>query len=95
MTTRSTRKSRKTTVYQNRNAFIRTREDRTGKLRTETSRRDADSISAAVSTDPKSDSTALFIDFPNGNAPVRLDGRQARTLYRLLQKHYRSTDKSW
>ena len=95
MTTRTTRKNRKTAVYQNRNAAIRTREDRTGKLRTETLRRDKNSIAAAVSTDPKNDSTALFIDFPDNATPLRLDGRQARTLYRLLQKHYRSTDKSW
>jgi len=90
-------KTRKNLNYvpQNRNAVIRTREDRTGKLRTETFRRDENSISAAVSTNLKTDSTQLFIDFPNTDAAVRLDGREARTLYRLLQKHYRQTEKSW
>lgn len=88
------RKNRKT-IGQNRNATIRTREDRTGKLRTETFRRDSDSITAAMSTNPKTDSSTLFIDIPNSPETVRLDGRQARTLYRLLQKHYRNSDKSW
>lgn len=81
-------------VPQNRNAVIRTRSDRTGKLRTETLRRDEDSITAAVSTDPKNDSTQLYVDFPDSRT-VRFDGRQARTLYRLLQKHYRETNKSY
>lgn len=90
----STRNNRKT-VGQNRNAIIRTREDRTGKLRTETFRRDNDSIVAAVSTNPKTDSTSLFIDLPNSAETIRMDGRQARTLYRLLQKHYRNSDKTW
>lgn len=91
MTTRKTRKY----VPQNRNAVIRTRETRNGKLRTETFRRDERSLSAAVSTCPKTDSTQMFIDFPNGDQTVRLDGRQARTLYRLLQKHYQQTNKSY
>lgn len=92
MTTRSRRNRRN--VPQNRNAVIRTREDRRGKLRTETSRRDDDSISVAVSTDPRSDSTNLFVDFPDQRS-VRFDGRQARTIYRLLQKHYQETNKSY
>ena len=88
-----TRRNRKN-VPQNRNATIRTREDRRGKLRTETARRDGDSLTAAVSTDPRNDSTNLFVDFPD-RSTVRFDGRQARTLYRLLQKHYRETNKSY
>jgi len=92
MTTRSRRNRRN--VQQNRNATIRTRSDRTGKLRTETFRRDDDSIVAAVSTDPRSDSTNLFVDFPDQSS-VRFDGRQARTIYRLLQKHYRQTNKPY
>jgi|GEM_PF-2520869 len=88
-----TRRNRKF-VPQNRNAVIRTREDRTGKLRTETARRDGTTITAAVSTNPRTDSTQLYIDFPKGEV-VQLDGREARTLYRLLQKHYRQVDKSW
>ena len=93
-----TRKNRKY-VSQNRNAVIRTRQDRTGKLRTETARRDDSTFTAAVSTNPKTDSTKLFIDFPNQGdsrgAAVEFTGSEARTLYRLLQKHYRQADKSW
>lgn len=81
-------------VSQNRNASIRSREDRTGKLRTETFRRDEDTVSVAVTTNPRTDSTFLFIDTPDG-ATYRFDGRSARTLYRALQKHYRYTDKAW
>jgi hypothetical protein len=81
-------------VPQNRNATIRSREDRRGNLRTETIRRDDDSFTAAVSTNPKNDSTSLFVDFPD-QSYVKFDGRQARTLYRLLQKHYRSASKSY
>jgi hypothetical protein len=77
---------------QNRNAVIRTREDRTGKMRTETHRRDDSSLTFAVSTDTKNDSTKLFIDFPSSGG-VQLTGSEARTLYRLLQKHYSSTGK--
>ena len=89
-----TRKNRKY-VPQNRNASIRSRLDRTGKLRTETYGRDDSTISAAVSTNSKTDATRLFIDFPNDTATVELTGSEARTLYRLLQKHYRQTEKSW
>ena len=89
-----TRKNRKF-VSQNRNATIRTREDRTGKLRTETFRRDDSTITAAVSTDRTTDSTNLYIDFPNQNGAVQFTGSEARTIYRLLQKHYRETQKSW
>ena len=89
-----TRKNRKF-VSQNRNAVIRTRQDRTGKLRTETARRDERTISAAVSTNRKTDSTRLFIDFPNRGGAVELTGSEARTLYRLLQKHYSETGKTY
>ncbi len=81
-------------VSQNRNAVIRTRQDRTGKLRTETCRRDDSTISAAVSTDRKTDSTRLFIDFPHQSDVVEFSGSEARTLYRLLQKHYTESGKS-
>ena len=91
---------------QNKNAIIASRTDRTGKSRTETRRRDGDAVKMAVSTDPRNNSTSLFIDFPFDDdnqvrldgpvsaASVRLDGRQARTLYRLLRKHYSVTGKS-
>lgn len=80
--------------YQNKNARIVTRIDRTGKLRTETQRRDTGSILMAVSTDQRNDSTNLFIDFPGCEGNVRLNGREARTLYRLLRNHYGKARKS-
>jgi len=89
-----TMSSKKNTVSQNKNASIRTREDRRGNLRTETFRRDEDSINVAVSTDPNNDSTRLSIYTSEGNT-FRFDGRTARTLYRTLQKHYQATDKSY
>ena len=79
---------------QNRNARIATRIDRTGKLRTETQRRDEGSILMAVSTDQRDNSTNLFIDFPGLEGNVRLSGREARSLYRLLRKHYGKAGKS-
>ena len=81
-------------VSQNRNAVIRTREDRTGKTRTETARRDDTAMSVALSTNPKTDSTRMFVDFPNDGSAVEFSGSEARTLYRLLQKHYSQTGKS-
>lgn len=88
----------------NKNAIIDSRIDKTGKARTETQRRDPRSPKLAISTDERTNSTTLFIDFPveNGevttygpvvDATVRLNGRQARSLYRLLKKHYRFTGK--
>lgn len=98
---RTTRKERrkmsnnnKKNVVRNRNASIRSREDRRGNLRTETYRRDDMSISLAITTDPRNDSTRVFIDAPDG-VSYRFDGRTARTLYRALQKHYQYTEKSW
>lgn len=79
----------------NRNARIASRIDRTGKVRTETQRRDPNSTVMAVSTDDRTNTTKLFIDnleFP-GSEPIRLDGRQARSLYRLLSRHYEATGK--
>ena len=90
-----TRKKNNKLDSQNRNAIIRTRKDRTGKLRTETARRDENTISAAVSTNRKTDSTRLFIDFPNNTTGVEFTGSEARTLYRLLQKHYNEIGKTW
>jgi hypothetical protein len=84
---------KKNTVAQNRNASIRTREDRRGNSRTETFRRDEDSVSVAISTNPRNDSTRLFIDTADGQT-YSFDGRTARTLYRTLQKHYQNTGKA-
>jgi len=78
----------------NRSASIRTREDSRGKLRTETFRRDEDTVSVAVSTNPRTDATNLYIDSAAGDC-LSFDGRTARTVYRALQKHYQFTQKSW
>lgn len=86
--------TKKNTVAQNRSASIRTREDRRGNLRTETFRRDDGSPSVAVSTNPRNDSTRIFIDTPEGET-YSFDGRMARTLYRALQKHYQYSGKSF
>lgn len=79
---------------QNKNAIIASRIDKTGKLRTETQRRDEDAIQMAVSTDRRNDSTQLFIDLPSFEGSLQLTGRQARSLYRLLRKHYGAARKS-
>lgn len=86
--------ARKIRKCQNRSASIRSREDRRGNLRTETFRRDEDTLSIAVSTNPRTEATALYVDDVNGMA-YRFDGRTARTIYRVLQKHYQSTSKTW
>lgn len=77
----------------NKNARIRTRVTRNGKQRTETHRRDS-GVSIAASTATSSNSTNVFIDFPTGES-VCLSGREARTLYRVLQAHYAATDRTW
>jgi len=87
----NTKKTTKT--IRNKRAEIRSREDKRGNLRTETFRRDTGSVSIAVSTNPRNDSTRLFVDTPEGES-YTFDGRTARTLYRALQKHYRYTDKT-
>jgi hypothetical protein len=77
----------------NRNAVINSRIDRTGKARTETQRRDGNALTMAVSTDQRNNRTRLFIDTPDGDT-LRFSGREARSLYRLLRKHYGFTSKS-
>jgi len=76
---------------QNKNARISSRVTRNNKLRTETSRRDS-GVEMAVSTDANN-STRLFLDlsgerFNGTELNVELNGREARTLFRLLAKHY-------
>lgn len=77
----------------NKNATIRSRRMRNGKFRTETARRDS-GLSASISTDPRRNSTQLSVTSENGLV-VRLGGRQARTLFRLLANHYDYTGKSF
>lgn len=81
-------------THKNQNAEIKTRIDRTGKLRTETRGRDEDSITIAVSTNSRDNSTRMFVNNPDGSS-YKFDGRTARTIYRILQKHYMNTDKMY
>lgn len=91
--------SRKRTreIPANKNAHIINRVDRTGKVRTETVRRDPYEFDVAVSTNPRTGATRLFFDERGregnfgGYASFELDGRQARTLFIALQKHYDQT----
>ncbi len=77
----------------NKNAHIESRIDANGKLRTETQRRDS-GPDFAVSTDERSNATRLFIDNVwDQNGTIALSGHEARSLYRLLRKHYRFTGK--
>jgi hypothetical protein len=84
-------------ITTNKNAHIESRTDRTGKVRTETVRRDPYEFDVAVSTNPRTGATRLFFDEAGregqfgGYASFELDGRQARTLFIALQKHYDET----
>ena len=87
------------TYVTNKNAIIQSRVSRNGKYRTETARRDYGADNFAASTD-NNGATSVFLDFEGGNIKggdtVRLDGRQARTLYRILQNHFEYVGKtSW
>jgi hypothetical protein len=81
-----------TTPSMNKNARIESRVDRTGKVRTETVRREPGTVRMAASTDVNTNSTNVYIDSPTDR--VSLDGRTARTLYALLQKHYSNLGKT-
>jgi hypothetical protein len=81
-----------TTRVKNRNSNIRVSEDNNGELRTETRNRDEGSACFAITTNAGSKASSLYIDLPNTS--VRLSGSEARTLYRLLNKHYTFTGKS-
>lgn len=77
----------------NKNSRVETRYDRTGKLRTETTRRDNGEFDVAISTDERTNSTRVFIDTRgrSGNftfPDLELNGHQARTLLIALQRHF-------
>ncbi len=76
----------------NKNARIVSRLTQNNKLRTETTRRDSDALNAAVSTD-SSNATKLFLDLADGTK-LTFDGHDARTIYRLLDRHYAFTGKA-
>lgn len=75
----------------NRNAIIRSRTLRNGNLRTETARRDS-GINVGVTATP-SGRTRFSLTTETGLV-VRLNGREARTLFRVLARHYDRNDKS-
>jgi len=84
----------------NQHATICTRIDRNGRLRTETAGRDS-GFDVSISTDTRNNSTKVFIDetgrtsggFGKSGAVLSLDGRQARTLYRVLRRHFAAQGK--
>jgi len=86
-----TKSKKNTRSESNRNARINVRETRTGRIRTETLQRDEGSLVASASTDPRTDRTSVFIGRP-GSSMV-LNGREARTLFRVLSRHYDATGK--
>ncbi len=73
-------------TYQNQHATIKTYKNENSQVggETFTSNRD-DDFSAYISTDT-SNATSVTIQF--GGAEFRLTGREARTMQRLLNKHY-------
>lgn len=67
---------------------IRSRRTTNGKIRTEAivnKGQDA-LLRAAISLNPKTHRTSMFIDHPNYN--LQLTGKEARALYQMLSKHY-------
>ena len=83
--------------YSNKNSRINTRIDATGKLRTETLRRD-DGFDVAITTDKRNNSTVAFIDRQGRNsnaqfASLVFNGREARTLLLTLTKHFNAQNK--
>lgn len=81
----------------NRNARIRSRVTKNKKFRTETAGRD-DGLRMSITTSPKTNATQLFIDFDGGEIrggeTVRLSGSEARSIFRMLAKHYGFVGKS-
>ena len=74
----------------NRNAIIRNSVTRNGRLCTETARRDEGTLRAEVYTNPNSNSTRVYINHPEYGT-IYLSGREARTLFRVLNEHYTYT----
>lgn len=84
----------------NRNSRVVTRLDRRGNFRTETARRDQNQLDIAITTRP-SGGTRVFIDLlgrskdshsdSNTFTSFELTGREARTLFIALQRHYTQT----
>jgi hypothetical protein len=77
----------------NRNAVIRNSVTTNGRYRTETARRDEGTLRASVFTDPTKNSTRVYIDHPDFGV-LSFNGREARTLFRVLNEHYNYTGKN-
>lgn len=71
---------------QNHFARIVTRRTESGRIRTSTRNRE-DDFNVAASTDPTSRRTTVYVELPDFGE-VRLSGAQARTLFRVLERHY-------
>ena len=85
-------------ISTNKNSRVNVRIDRTGKVRTETARRDNGELDVAISTDERTNSTRVFIDLDGRTRCMpypsfELNGRQARTLFLALRKHFINTSK--
>jgi hypothetical protein len=83
-------------IASNKNSRVINRTDKLGNIRTETVRRDVGDLDVAVSTSPSTGSTRLYLDrFGRegnfgGRATMTLNGRQARTLFIALYRHFRN-----
>ncbi len=75
------------------NSKIKTRETRSGKIRTDINRDYESPVNFSAATRPESNSTSVYIN--SGTSTMRLTGREARSLYRLLQRHYQALGKTW
>jgi hypothetical protein len=69
---------------------IRTRTTSSGKLRTEAivNRGGDNLLRAAISHNPETNRTSLFIDHPEH--AIQLTGKEAKALYKMLNTHYSS-----
>lgn len=74
----------------NKNASVRSRQTKNNKSRTETHRRDDGTMNVAITTSNKGQ-TRLFIDLPDTS--WSFNGREARTIYRVLERHFQFTGK--
>ena len=84
--------SRRRQVRANRNSHISTLIEGSA-VNTQTAGRDDDTMTAQITTNVRGNCTFLFIDTPKRYRTLSFTGAEARTLYRLLQKHYTSTGK--
>jgi len=75
----------------NKQARIRSRYLRNGKLRTETVNRE-DHFNVRINTNEKDNATKLYLSV-DGNY-MTLTGRQVRTIMRTIMEHFNETDKN-